>query len=124
MAIQRFDKFMVLVKKPIVLFTGILLALTSCSSQGEGSVQEGVDQQAEAKPAKTLFIMHCESCHGMTGDKGSSGAANLRTSTLSDAEILKVIVEGNDKGMMPYKLLIPREDERSSLVDYVKTLRD
>lgn len=124
MAIQRVSKFLDL----IPVFS--LFLLVSCSdnkgsfSDKEESDSQKMEEQIDATPAKTLYIMHCESCHGMTGDKGNSGAAKLSLSKISDDQIMDVIVNGNDKGMMPFKLIIPREDERISLVKYVKTLRN
>lgn len=52
-----------------------------------------------------------------------SGAADLSTSKFTDEQIREVILNGNDKGMMPYKDIITNEVERNALVEYVKTLR-
>jgi hypothetical protein len=59
----------------------------------------------------------------LDGKKGSSGAANLAISKLSDAEIKNVISNGNEKGMMPYKDIITNEKDLNGLVEFVKTLR-
>ncbi len=99
-----------------------LLFLVACSGPAEsGSYVE--EESSEPVDAKSLYVLHCESCHGMDGDKGTSGAAKLSQSTLSDAEVKQMILNGNDKGMMPYKDIITRTDEVSSLVEYVKSLR-
>jgi mono/diheme cytochrome c family protein len=99
---------------PFVLF--------SCESEKtSGSVSE--TEKAEIRSGETLFLLHCESCHGITGDKGISGAANLKTSTITDEQIKKTILNGNNKGMMPYKELITSSEEIDELVNYVKSLR-
>jgi mono/diheme cytochrome c family protein len=116
MAIQRIGNGMVL----RVFFLGILLTLVSCSDKPE-VVEKGIDY-APAEP-KFLYLRNCESCHGLDGKKGVSGAADLSVSTLSDEEVLSVILNGNQKGMMPYKDIITVEAERNSLVDFVKSLR-
>ncbi len=108
-----------MVLRKIVVF-GFILQLVSCS----GSKSENYQEEEEiVVDAKSLYVIHCESCHGLDGKKGTSGAADLSISTLEDKQILSVIENGNNKGMMPYKELITKKEERLSLVDYVKTLR-
>ena len=99
----------------------ITLGLTAC---GSGSVApvEDTENHVPAEP-KSLYILHCESCHGMDGAKGNSGAADLSKSKLTDAEIKNMILNGNDKGMMPYKDIITSDQEVISVVDFVKSLR-
>ncbi|MES2587834.1 MAG: cytochrome c [Bacteroidota bacterium] len=98
------------------------LSLVSCTSSKTESIDENSDENIEVD-AKSLYVLHCESCHGLDGKRGTSGAADLSKSTFSDKEILHVIENGNDKGMMPYKELISSKNERNSLMEYVKTLR-
>lgn len=100
---------------------GTLLFLVSCGA-GEVKSVENTEDVASVEP-KSLYILHCEACHGLDGKKGSSGAANLAISKLSDAEIKKVILNGNEKGMMPYKDIITNDRDVNGLVDFVKTLR-
>jgi mono/diheme cytochrome c family protein len=100
---------------------GILLFLASCGS-GEVKSIENTEDVASVEP-KSLYILHCEACHGLDGKKGSSGAANLAISKFSDAEIKNVISNGNEKGMMPYKDIITNEKDLNGLVEFVKTLR-
>lgn len=100
---------------------GALLFLVSCSS-GEVKSIENAEDVASVEP-KSLYILHCEACHGLDGKKGSSGAANLAISKLSDAKIKNVILKGNEKGMMPYEDIITNEKDLNGLVEFVKTLR-
>lgn len=104
------------------LFSLLLLVFCfSCNSSTETSLV--TESEHEVVDAKTLYMIHCESCHGMDGKKGISGAADLSVSTLKSTEIIHVIKNGNEKGMMPYKDLIQHEEEISSLAEYVKNLR-
>lgn len=121
MAIQRFRNRMVL-RKPLSLLLAAL-AVTSCTSSGTTSTVEpvGTDIIQAVEPTQ-VYLRNCESCHGMNGDKGVSNAANLKKSILTDADIKKTILEGNSKGMMPYKDLLT-EQEVLALVEYVKMLR-
>ena len=73
--------------------------------------------------AKNLYILHCESCHGIDGTKKFADAADLSKSTLTDTQIRQMILDGNDKGMMPYKDIITSEEERAALIEFVKSLR-
>jgi mono/diheme cytochrome c family protein len=100
---------------------GVLLFLASCGS-GEVKSIENTENVASVEP-KSLYILHCEACHGLDGKKGSSGAANLAISKLSDAAIKNVISNGNEKGMMPYKDIITNKKDLDGLVEFVKTLR-
>lgn len=118
MAVQKSRYRMVLRFLPLGL---LVLALTACGPGSVAPVEEAEDH-VPMEP-KNLYILNCESCHGMDGKKGNSGAADLSASKLDDAAIKKMILEGNDKGMMPYKDIITSDEEVNSLVQYVKTLR-
>jgi mono/diheme cytochrome c family protein len=109
-----------MVLKNFLYFSSVFF-LFSCSN--ESSISEVSTENEPIREAKTLYVLHCETCHGMDGTKGTSNAANLQTSKLADAEVKSVILNGNDKGMMPYKTLITNEKEIDALVEYVKNLR-
>lgn len=102
------------------LILGGALALTACG--GPVTPVETAEEHVPADP-KNLYILHCENCHGMDGTKGNSGAADLSVSKLTDAQIRQMILNGNDKGMMPYKDIITHGEDVSGLVQFVKTLR-
>ena len=106
----------------IILACGMLVFLTACGGSTSVDTVHPGEEYVPAEP-KSLYILHCESCHGMDGKKGNSGAADLSVSTLTDKEIKNMILNGNDKGMMPYKDIITSDIEVNSMVEYVKTLR-
>ncbi|MCE3295978.1 MAG: hypothetical protein K0R65_1692 [Crocinitomicaceae bacterium] len=104
-------------------FSSAIFLFFACSGTSEsGSYVE--EETSEPMDAKSLYVLHCESCHGLDGDKGTSDAAKLSESTLDDGAIRHMILNGNDKGMMPYKDIITGKGEVNSLVDYVKSLRE
>ena len=108
------------------MFASVALIFGACGG-GADEIKKREQQEAELEPmnteeARDVFVRNCESCHGIDGKKGLSGAADLSASTMSDSEILHTIQNGNDKGMMPYKDLLTKR-EQSGLVEFVKTLR-
>jgi len=103
------------------LAAGLLLLLSSCGP-GKNEPLKAEEEYKEVD-VKSLYVLHCEACHGMDGTKGTSGAADLSVSKLSDHEIKNTILNGNDKGMMPYKDIITSDKSVNSMVEYVKTLR-
>lgn len=113
---------MVLKKYLLIAAAGLLLL--SCNSQNSAEPVNNSEEVTVPADPVALYLRNCESCHGMKGDKGVSNSANLKKSTLSDAEIKKVILYGNDKGMMPYKDIITSETEINALVEYVKSIRE
>jgi mono/diheme cytochrome c family protein len=123
MAVQKYRYRMVLKLALICSFSVLLL---SCGSgEAELKVREKKEEKMEPltpAEAKDIFILHCESCHGLDGKKQVSGAADLSVTTKTDAEILQMILKGNDKGMMPYDDLLT-EREETGLVVFVKTLQ-
>lgn len=98
--------------------------LASCSSNSSGTVEESKETTTpiSMEDARTLYILHCSSCHGQDGKLGLSNAADLSKSKLSDLQIETTIRHGNDKGMMPYEAILS-VGEIKGLIPFVKTLR-
>jgi mono/diheme cytochrome c family protein len=108
-----------------IIPAALLLLLASCG--GEAPVERSVPEEElppmTADEGKNIFLLHCESCHGIDGKKGVSDAADLSVSKLSDEQVKNVIRNGNDKGMMPFRDIIPTDRELDGVVAYVKSLR-
>ncbi|RMG67193.1 MAG: hypothetical protein D6722_13605 [Bacteroidetes bacterium] len=68
-----------------------------------------------------IYARNCAVCHGADGTAGGSGAKNLQVSTLSDADIMSLLMEG--KNSMPAYAKVLNEAERKAVLTYVKTLR-
>lgn len=75
-----------------------------------GSIQHGEE----------LYSKNCKICHGAEGDLGLGGASNLKTSTLTDTEIVNVISNGRGN-MAAYKQL--NDQDLEALKNYLITLR-
>jgi cytochrome c5 len=71
---------------------------------------------------QALYLQYCTSCHGENGDKGLSGAKNLKISTQTPEQILGLLEKG--KNSMPsYKgVFSPKETE--ALVAYLIKMRN
>ncbi|MEI7661646.1 MAG: cytochrome c [Bacteroidota bacterium] len=90
-------------------------------ASGKESISEGKD----------LFAKHCKSCHGSAGLGDGPKAATLdvacgdfsskKFQSTADGEIFFQVSEG--KGKMPsFKKLIPEENSRWAIVNYLRTL--
>lgn len=101
----------------------LILCLASCGEEKKGKTNNWDETESnEPVDARAVYLINCSSCHGEDGKLGASQAADLSLSKLEDKEILKMINEGNDKGMMPYQDMLSQE-EREALVPFVKKLR-
>jgi mono/diheme cytochrome c family protein len=110
-----------MVLKIIPLFTFSLLMI-GCSNNNQSTSNLEGEETTSSNP-QALYAIHCDACHGVDGKEGVSGAADLSISKLSDKEIENTILNGNEKGMMPFKDMITNPKDIKSLVEYVKTLR-
>ena len=73
----------------------------------------------EDLPGRKIFEGRCASCHGADGNGGEMGPQiTLRLSTLDDAHLSKVILEG-----IPAKGMPPQSVGKSELADLIKFLR-
>lgn len=81
---------------------------------------------------KSLWSVHCASCHGKTGLGDGSKAAQLKTQpddfskaafqNQSDGSLFYKVVEGRDD-MPSYKKKIPDTEDVWSLVVYMRTMK-
>ncbi len=98
----------------------LIFVLNACTN----STKNRSDKKKKELNVKNLYNIHCEACHGMDGTKGVSGAANLKVSKMTEIQIKNTILNGNEKGMMPYKDILSSDTEIDSLVSFVKSLRN
>jgi len=81
---------------------------------------------------KSLWSLHCASCHGKTGLGDGSKAAQLKTQpedmtkgasqSQSDGSLAYKITEGRDD-MPAFKKKIPDQEDIWSLVNFIRTLK-
>lgn len=96
--------------------------LIACNTKNQSTIDSDSNESTPANP-QALYAIHCDACHGEDGKKGISGAADLSISKLSDNEIKSTILNGNEKGMMPFRDMINDPKDINALVQFVKTLR-
>ncbi|HSB94748.1 MAG TPA: c-type cytochrome [Flavitalea sp.] len=87
---------------------------------------------ASLATGKSLWAKHCQSCHGKTGKGDGNKAASLKTKPgdfttadfqkQSDGAIFYKTSEGR-KDMPSFKKKIPDDDDRWSLINYIRTLK-
>ena len=106
----------------IIPLIALSLLLIGCSNDNQSTSNLEGKETTSSNP-RALYAIHCDACHGEDGKKGVSGAADLSISKLSDKEIENTILNGNEKGMMPFKDMITNPKDIKSLVEYVKKLR-
>jgi mono/diheme cytochrome c family protein len=68
-----------------------------------------------------IYKQYCVTCHGIGGDMGVSGAANLATSKLTEAERIKVITTGRNN-MASFKALLDK-DKIKAVAAYTMKLK-
>lgn len=124
MAIQKPWSRVVLRKLPLLTITPFLLASCEPPAEGNTLTPTATDKNlvTDVEPTQ-LFMKHCESCHGMNGDKGVSGAANLKQTMMSDLQMRQIIIYGSGNGtMLPFRDKL-NDEEVSALVEYIKMLK-
>ena len=96
-------------------FLSLFMLSWSCGNQGASETDKAKDGQA-------IFQTQCVICHGLKGDMGAGGAANLRQSTLSVEERIVVITKGRN-AMQAYEKVLS-VDQISEVAKYTMELRD
>ncbi|MEY3321138.1 MAG: hypothetical protein RLZZ417_721 [Bacteroidota bacterium] len=74
-----------------------------------------------AVDGKKIYKQYCVTCHGIYGDMGASGAANLAISKLKVNERIEVITNGR-KAMASFKALLDKEKIKA-VAQYTMTLK-
>lgn len=84
------------------------------------------------KAGKTLWVKHCQSCHGKTGLGDGTKAAQLDTEPgdftktevqkQSDGALFYKTLEGRDD-MPSFKKKIPEQEDLWNLVNFMRTLK-
>jgi mono/diheme cytochrome c family protein len=118
-----------------------LLGFTIAYNQDPWPVPEKYEKMANpVKPdaeslatGKSLWVKHCQSCHGKKGLGDGTKAAQLKTPAgdfskpefkkQSDGAIFYKSLEGRDD-MPNFKKKIPDQDDLWSVVNYIRTLKN
>ncbi len=109
-----------MVLKNSIILSCLVWLTVSC--QESAQQQDHFTKQTPAEQGASLYSMHCGQCHGEDGQLGASGAKNLSTSQLLDAQIVQIIKNG--KGAMPaMKALLETDENINLVVSHLKGLR-
>ncbi len=68
-----------------------------------------------------VYAKMCQSCHGINGKAGMSGAKDLSISNLSNDEKIAIIKHGKN-AMIPYEKSL-NEEQIAAVADYIETLK-
>lgn len=91
-----------------------LLLFYSCSNPNNQKNTEA-DKTISVEKGAEIFKKKCVACHGVNGELGLNGAANLTLSSLSLQEKIEVVTHGR-KTMLSFKgILQPHEIESVAL---------
>lgn len=102
----------------VVAFLVLACGNSSSSDTSTAAARVGSQQPDGAK----IFKQYCVTCHGLYGDMGASGAANLKSSALSLDERVKVITNGRNT-MASFKSLL-NEEKIKAVAEYTMTLTE
>ncbi len=102
----------------IGLFLLVFVLSWSCQNNSK-TVGVGADIEEDGQ---SIFKKQCVTCHGLKGDMGAGGAANLRQSQLSLEERVVVITKGRN-AMQAYETVLS-ETQIKEVAQYTMELRD
>lgn len=111
------NKILVLVATVAVIF-----ACGNDTSKSTTSTSSSAKRAVASVDGKAVYQRNCIACHGVNGDMGASGAANLAESKLTSAERVTVLKNGREgTAMVSYSSLLD-EDEMKAVSEYTLTL--
>ena len=103
----------------ILIFAALITSILVMGAKISGS--EPMSNTPSAVDGKKIYKQYCVTCHGIYGDMGASGAANLTISKLKLNERIEVITNGR-KAMASFKALLDKEKIKA-VAQYTMTLK-
>lgn len=108
----------------LLFFLLFTLMLGACGD-GNTTTDQSLAAKAYAGEKKVadgqkIFKQYCVTCHGIYGDMGAGGAANLAASPLSVEERILVITNGRNT-MAPFSSLLS-EEKIKAVAEYTMQL--
>ena len=94
----------------------VSLSLFACGGNAENKTEE-----KQPSNGKSVYEAQCVRCHGSNGKLGLSGAKDLSTTSLTPSEMIPVITNGSNGGMMPAFKEGLSETEIQAVADYIET---
>ena len=114
--------------KKLLAFLCIASIVIACGGGGDDSsdttsnADTSKSEPVAAIDGEKIYKQYCVTCHGLYGDMGASGAANLTESTLSVEERIPVITNGRNT-MTGFKALL-NEEKIKAVAEYTMTLAE
>ena len=118
-AFKKNSKLLVVVS--LLIFLMIYGYTEMIASKYKKSFVSENENTADITSGKSIYSIHCESCHGSDGKKGLSGAKDLSVSKLTKEESSLVIYNGRNN-MMAYKNQLSKE-QIDSVNNYIQLLK-
>lgn len=108
--------------KPLATLSVLLIfgAYGMAEAAKKNHVQPVAAGATPQETAKAMYVTNCVVCHGADGAAQIAGAANLQTSTLTEADIINILRNG--KNRMP-KFSGWSEAELKLVAEFTKSLR-
>ena len=116
-------------QKLSLLFILALIVL-ACGGGEDATGEAPMAKKAENAPAakeinvKKLWKVRCTACHGLYGDMGTNGAANLKEVTSDLDYRINIITNGSENGVMTAFGEILDEDEIKALAEYTMSFNE
>ncbi|NBU35321.1 MAG: cytochrome c [Bacteroidetes bacterium] len=105
--------------KNILIFASLFASILLMGAKISYDTPTG--NRPTAVDGKKIYKQYCVTCHGIYGDMGASGAANLAISKLKLNERIEVITNGR-KAMASFKALLDKEKIKA-VAQYTMTLK-
>lgn len=113
-------------EKKFLVFLTLASLILACgnsleqSGETEKSAENGTEV-ATTPDGEKIYKTYCIACHGLYGDMGASGAANLQESKLQLEERILVIAKGRNT-MAPFESLLS-EEKIKAVAAFTTTLK-
>ncbi len=104
--------------KKLFIWCSIMGFILACGNPGKN---EGAAHVQEVD-GKSIYKNYCVNCHGLQGDMGAGGAANLKVSMLSLEERVIVITKGRNAMQAYESVLKPAQIE--AVAQFTLTLKE
>lgn len=107
----------------------VILALIVLACGGGENMPNEAPAPEKSEPAakeidvKKIWKVRCIACHGLYGDMGTNGAANLQESDKDLAYRINIIKNGSESGVMTAFGDILDEAEIKAMAEYTMSLK-
>lgn len=112
--------------KKVLIFTAVAAWIVACGNSAENTgatADNSTAPKAEAVDGEKIYKQYCVTCHGLYGDMGASGAANLQVSQLSVEERVKVVTNGREGTAMTSFSSLLSPEKIAAVAEYTTTLK-